>query len=202
MPPLVTRPLRRRPQPEHPLQRQRAADAEQQHQAARLQAAPAHRMGLPVRVAPGGGGQHGEGGAGSVPAPPVCGTPADGSPAPPRFVTLRPGDVLLTGTPPGVGVFRKPPVFLKVSTGWGGSKQGQEGWGGPPPIRSNTLRALHLPPPIPSHRPTQRPKFPPPRLPAHAGGGDPPLAALPTHPTPHSPWGTHPWGPGAPTLPP
>lgn len=32
----------------------------------------------------------------------------------PRFVTLYPGDVILTGTPPGVGVFRKPPVFLKV----------------------------------------------------------------------------------------
>uniref|UniRef100_A0A8C3JNG5 Fumarylacetoacetase-like C-terminal domain-containing protein n=1 Tax=Calidris pygmaea TaxID=425635 RepID=A0A8C3JNG5_9CHAR len=31
-----------------------------------------------------------------------------------RFVTLVPGDILLTGTPPGVGVFRKPPVFLKV----------------------------------------------------------------------------------------
>lgn len=31
-----------------------------------------------------------------------------------RFVTLSPGDVFLTGTPPGVGVFRKPPVFLKV----------------------------------------------------------------------------------------
>lgn len=30
-----------------------------------------------------------------------------------QFVTLRPGDVLLTGTPPGVGVFRKPPMFLK-----------------------------------------------------------------------------------------
>ncbi|KAG7480772.1 hypothetical protein MATL_G00059840 [Megalops atlanticus] len=30
-----------------------------------------------------------------------------------QFVTLRPGDVFLTGTPPGVGVFRKPPVFLK-----------------------------------------------------------------------------------------
>ncbi|NXL72292.1 FAHD2 protein, partial [Leptocoma aspasia] len=30
-----------------------------------------------------------------------------------RFVTLAPGDVLLTGTPAGVGVFRKPPVFLK-----------------------------------------------------------------------------------------
>ena len=31
-----------------------------------------------------------------------------------RFVTLSPGDVVITGTPPGVGVFRKPPVFLKV----------------------------------------------------------------------------------------
>ncbi|XP_028270565.1 fumarylacetoacetate hydrolase domain-containing protein 2A isoform X2 [Parambassis ranga] len=30
-----------------------------------------------------------------------------------KFVTLAPGDVFLTGTPPGVGVFRKPPVFLK-----------------------------------------------------------------------------------------
>lgn len=30
-----------------------------------------------------------------------------------RFATLYPGDVILTGTPPGVGVFRKPPVFLK-----------------------------------------------------------------------------------------
>uniref|UniRef100_W5NF46 Fumarylacetoacetate hydrolase domain containing 2B n=1 Tax=Lepisosteus oculatus TaxID=7918 RepID=W5NF46_LEPOC len=30
-----------------------------------------------------------------------------------QFVTLFPGDVFLTGTPPGVGVFRKPPVFLK-----------------------------------------------------------------------------------------
>ncbi|XP_061754608.1 fumarylacetoacetate hydrolase domain-containing protein 2A [Nerophis ophidion] len=30
-----------------------------------------------------------------------------------KFVTLTPGDVFLTGTPPGVGVFRKPPVFLK-----------------------------------------------------------------------------------------
>lgn len=32
-----------------------------------------------------------------------------------RFVTLTPGDVFLTGTPPGVGVFRQPPVFLKVN---------------------------------------------------------------------------------------
>lgn len=31
-----------------------------------------------------------------------------------KIVTLNPGDVFLTGTPPGVGVFRKPPVFLKA----------------------------------------------------------------------------------------
>lgn len=31
-----------------------------------------------------------------------------------RFVTLKPGDIILTGTPPGVGVFLKPnPVFLQ-----------------------------------------------------------------------------------------
>ncbi|XP_074664181.1 oxaloacetate tautomerase Fahd2a, mitochondrial-like [Strix aluco] len=30
-----------------------------------------------------------------------------------QFVTLVPGDILLTGTPAGVGLFRKPPVFLK-----------------------------------------------------------------------------------------
>jgi 2-keto-4-pentenoate hydratase/2-oxohepta-3-ene-1,7-dioic acid hydratase in catechol pathway len=30
-----------------------------------------------------------------------------------RFMTLRPGDLIFTGTPPGVGVFRKPPLFLK-----------------------------------------------------------------------------------------
>ncbi|KAF7694926.1 fumarylacetoacetate hydrolase domain-containing protein 2A isoform X1 [Silurus meridionalis] len=30
-----------------------------------------------------------------------------------QFMTLYPGDVFLTGTPPGVGVFRKPPVYLK-----------------------------------------------------------------------------------------
>jgi 2-keto-4-pentenoate hydratase/2-oxohepta-3-ene-1,7-dioic acid hydratase in catechol pathway len=28
--------------------------------------------------------------------------------------TLIPGDVILTGTPPGVGCFRKPPLWLKV----------------------------------------------------------------------------------------
>lgn len=31
-----------------------------------------------------------------------------------RFVTLEPGDVVLTGTPPGVGCFRQPPIWLKV----------------------------------------------------------------------------------------
>jgi 2-keto-4-pentenoate hydratase/2-oxohepta-3-ene-1,7-dioic acid hydratase in catechol pathway len=29
-------------------------------------------------------------------------------------VTLEPGDVIATGTPPGVGFARKPPVFLKA----------------------------------------------------------------------------------------
>ena len=32
-----------------------------------------------------------------------------------KFCSLKPGDLLLTGTPPGVGVFRNPPVFLKVN---------------------------------------------------------------------------------------
>ncbi|KAL3864652.1 hypothetical protein ACJMK2_006316 [Sinanodonta woodiana] len=30
-----------------------------------------------------------------------------------RFMTIKPGDLILTGTPPGVGVFRKPPEYLK-----------------------------------------------------------------------------------------
>ena len=30
-----------------------------------------------------------------------------------RSITLEPGDILATGTPPGVGFARKPPVFLK-----------------------------------------------------------------------------------------
>jgi 2-keto-4-pentenoate hydratase/2-oxohepta-3-ene-1,7-dioic acid hydratase in catechol pathway len=30
-----------------------------------------------------------------------------------RIVTLHPGDVVSTGTPAGVGAFRKPPVWLK-----------------------------------------------------------------------------------------
>jgi 2-keto-4-pentenoate hydratase/2-oxohepta-3-ene-1,7-dioic acid hydratase in catechol pathway len=29
------------------------------------------------------------------------------------FVTLYPGDLIFTGTPPGVGCFRKPPLWLK-----------------------------------------------------------------------------------------
>jgi 2-keto-4-pentenoate hydratase/2-oxohepta-3-ene-1,7-dioic acid hydratase in catechol pathway len=32
-----------------------------------------------------------------------------------KLITLKPGDVILTGTPPGVGCFRKPdPIWLKV----------------------------------------------------------------------------------------
>jgi 2-keto-4-pentenoate hydratase/2-oxohepta-3-ene-1,7-dioic acid hydratase in catechol pathway len=30
-----------------------------------------------------------------------------------RHITLEPGDVIATGTPSGVGVFRDPPVFLE-----------------------------------------------------------------------------------------
>jgi 2-keto-4-pentenoate hydratase/2-oxohepta-3-ene-1,7-dioic acid hydratase in catechol pathway len=31
-----------------------------------------------------------------------------------RFMTLEPGDVITTGTPPGVGMGMKPPVYLKA----------------------------------------------------------------------------------------
>lgn len=31
-----------------------------------------------------------------------------------QLMTLKPGDIISTGTPPGVGCFRKPPIFLKV----------------------------------------------------------------------------------------
>ena len=31
-----------------------------------------------------------------------------------RFMTLLPGDVIITGTPPGVGLGMKPPVFLRA----------------------------------------------------------------------------------------
>jgi 2-keto-4-pentenoate hydratase/2-oxohepta-3-ene-1,7-dioic acid hydratase in catechol pathway len=30
-----------------------------------------------------------------------------------KVVTLEPGDLIFTGTPPGVGMARKPPVFLQ-----------------------------------------------------------------------------------------
>ena len=40
-------------------------------------------------------------------------TPADVVEYASRFMTLNPGDIFLTGTPGGVGVFRKPPMFLK-----------------------------------------------------------------------------------------
>ena len=30
-----------------------------------------------------------------------------------QFMSLRPGDIISTGTPPGVGLGLKPPVFLK-----------------------------------------------------------------------------------------
>jgi 2-keto-4-pentenoate hydratase/2-oxohepta-3-ene-1,7-dioic acid hydratase in catechol pathway len=30
-----------------------------------------------------------------------------------RYITLEPGDVVATGTPPGIGFARKPPVYLK-----------------------------------------------------------------------------------------
>ena len=30
-----------------------------------------------------------------------------------NVMTLQPGDIITPGTPPGVGVFRKPPVLLK-----------------------------------------------------------------------------------------
>lgn len=31
-----------------------------------------------------------------------------------KFITLKPGDIILTGTPPGVGCFRKPQLWLKA----------------------------------------------------------------------------------------
>lgn len=40
-------------------------------------------------------------------------TPADVISYASRYFTLKPGDLILTGTPGGVGVFRKPPLFLK-----------------------------------------------------------------------------------------
>jgi ferredoxin len=31
-----------------------------------------------------------------------------------RFTTLHPGDLIITGSPPGSGIMQKPPVFLQV----------------------------------------------------------------------------------------
>jgi 2,4-diketo-3-deoxy-L-fuconate hydrolase len=31
-----------------------------------------------------------------------------------QFMTLQPGDIISTGTPPGVGMGQKPPIFLKA----------------------------------------------------------------------------------------
>ena len=31
-----------------------------------------------------------------------------------RFMSLQPGDVISTGTPPGVGMGQKPPVYLRA----------------------------------------------------------------------------------------
>jgi len=31
-----------------------------------------------------------------------------------QFMTLMPGDVISTGTPPGVGLGQRPPVYLKA----------------------------------------------------------------------------------------
>jgi 2,4-diketo-3-deoxy-L-fuconate hydrolase len=31
-----------------------------------------------------------------------------------RFMSLQPGDVISTGTPPGVGMGHKPPVYLRA----------------------------------------------------------------------------------------
>ena len=31
-----------------------------------------------------------------------------------RFMSLQPGDIISTGTPPGVGMGQRPPVYLRV----------------------------------------------------------------------------------------
>jgi 2,4-diketo-3-deoxy-L-fuconate hydrolase len=31
-----------------------------------------------------------------------------------RFMSLQPGDVISTGTPPGVGLGQKPPIYLRA----------------------------------------------------------------------------------------
>ena len=53
-----------------------------------------------------------------------------------RFMTLLPGDIVTTGTPPGVGLGLKPPIYLKpgdVMTlaveGLGEQRQEVKAWG-------------------------------------------------------------------------
>ncbi len=56
-----------------------------------------------------------------------------------RFMTLEPGDVICTGTPPGVGMGRTPQRFLKkgdqVQTGNRGTGRTAAGRAGLPEIR-------------------------------------------------------------------
>ena len=46
-------------------------------------------------------------------------------------ITLEPGDVIATGTPPGVGFARKPPVFLKAGDEMEVLIEGMGGLGNP-----------------------------------------------------------------------
>lgn len=61
-----------------------------------------------------------------------------------RFMRLMPGDVIATGTPPGVGMGQKPPVFLKPGNtmrlgidGLGELCQTVVSWPGPPRGKQN-----------------------------------------------------------------
>ncbi len=52
-----------------------------------------------------------------------------------QFMTLLPGDVIVTGTPPGVGLGKKPPIFLKAGdvmdvgiAGLGAQRQTTKAW--------------------------------------------------------------------------
>jgi 2-keto-4-pentenoate hydratase/2-oxohepta-3-ene-1,7-dioic acid hydratase in catechol pathway len=53
-----------------------------------------------------------------------------------HFMSLQPGDVITTGTPPGVGLGQKPPVYLKPGqemrlgiAGLGEQRQVTKAWG-------------------------------------------------------------------------
>jgi 2-keto-4-pentenoate hydratase/2-oxohepta-3-ene-1,7-dioic acid hydratase in catechol pathway len=53
-----------------------------------------------------------------------------------HFMSLQPGDVISTGTPPGVGLGQKPPVYLKPGqemrlgiAGLGEQRQVTKAWG-------------------------------------------------------------------------